>query len=141
MSIKKCHTQCEQKVYPNPMEKTKSMSKKEKYAFYRETRPQSLDSPQPEFRSTRTEVCVIVCYKYDENLGYYVLNLVGQFEHRLKLIPSLYYTNETKEPWKLERNYKWSVTYSTDYDTYGQIQSMVRGEWLHPKFFLNFAFL
>lgn len=109
--------------------------------IFRNSRPASLLSPPPQPKKTFTETCVIVGYKFDVKQCAYVLNLVTRYHFPLNLIPNPYYTDETTEPWKLERNYKWNITYSGDEESYGQIQTMTRGAWLHPKFFKNFSFL
>ncbi len=130
-----------ERLLSRPSEKNVEKEVSDRDVIFRETRPESLLDPLPQPRKIFIETCVIINYQFDAERNTYVLNLTTSFGYRLSLIPNPYYINETKEPWKLEKNYRRKITYSGDNDSYGQIQTMTRCEWLYPKFFKNFAFL
>lgn len=121
---------------------TKRDKKKNKYTLFEESRPESVSEPLRKPNKIFKETCTIINYKFNSELGHYVLNLNTSFGYRLTLIPNPYYDDKTTpKPWKLEKNYLWEVTYSGDYDTYGQIQTMTRCRWMYPTFFHHFSFL
>jgi len=129
---------------PEPLNKAyvPAGKKNSNYEVFRESRPKSVVEPLPQPKRIFKETCTIVDYRLHRKWNIYVLNFKTSLGYPLSLIPNPFYTDDTPEPWELEKNYIWVVTYSGDPDTYRQIQTMTRSSvCLYPSFFKYVSFL